>query len=92
MNTKVAILGAGVVASWYLDILKSYKNISLVGICGRTEDKAKKLKDKYKIKNVYLNINELYNDTNADIIISTVSADNIYKTSIKLLNYPWTIF
>ncbi len=92
MKTKVAILGAGVVASWYLDILKSYKNISLVGICSRTQHKAKKLKDKYKIKNIYLNIHELYKNTNADIIISTVSADNIYKTSINLLKYPWTIF
>tara|TARA_B110000008_G_scaffold277279_1_gene318205 strand:+ start:956 stop:1885 length:930 start_codon:yes stop_codon:yes gene_type:complete len=92
MKIKVAILGAGVVASWYLDILRTYKNISVVGICGRTEHKAIKLKNKYNIKNVYSNIEELYGNTYADIVISTVSADNIYKTSIKLLNYPWTIF
>lgn len=92
MKIKVAILGAGVVASWYLDILRTYKNVSLVGICGRTEHKAIKLKNKYHIKNICSNIEELYDNTNADIVISTVSADNICKTSIELLNYPWTIF
>tara|TARA_A100001015_G_scaffold318954_1_gene440401 strand:- start:692 stop:1621 length:930 start_codon:yes stop_codon:yes gene_type:complete len=92
MKIKLAILGAGVVAGWYLDILKTYKNINLVGICSRTAQKAKKLKKKYSIKEVYENIDELYKNTKADIIISTVSADNIYKTSINLLDYPWTIF
>ena len=40
MKTKIAILGAGVVASWYLDIFKTYKNILIVGIASRTREKA----------------------------------------------------
>lgn len=89
---KVAILGGGIVASWYLDILKKNSDISLEGICSRTFYKAEKLKKKYKIKNNFKNINDLYNKTKSDIVISTVSAENIYKTSKKLLNFPWTIF
>ena len=92
MKTKIAILGAGVVASWYLDIFKTYKNILIVGIASRTREKAEKLKYQYNIKNVFSDVDELYKKTKADIVISTVSADNIYKTSINLLDYPWTIF
>ena len=71
---KVAILGGGIVASWYLDILKN-SDISLEGICSRTFYKAEKLKKKYKIKNNFKNINDLYNKTKSDIVISTVSAE-----------------
>ena len=41
---KVAILGGGVIASKYLDILVHNSGVSLEGICGRTYSKAENLK------------------------------------------------
>ncbi len=89
---KVAILGGGVIASKYLDILVHNSGVSLEGICGRTYSKAENLKKKYRVKKIFKNINDLYYKTEADIIISTVSVENIFKTSKNLLNFPWTIF
>lgn len=89
---KIAILGGGVIASKYLDILKHYNGVSLEGICGRTYTKAENLKKQYGIKKNFTNINDLYNKTESDIVISTVSVENIFKTSKNLLDFPWTIF
>ena len=60
---KVAILGGGVIASKYLDILVHNSGVSLEGICGRTYSKAENLKKKYRVKKIFKNINELYYKT-----------------------------
>mgnify|MGYP000484864520 CR=1 FL=1 len=82
MKIKLAILGAGVVAGWHLDILKTYKNINLVGICSRTAQKAKKLKKKYSIKEIVsLAINNKKGKKITVEIIGTNTATNMNFTT-----------
>ena len=57
-----------------------------------TPEERENLKKQYGIKKNFTNINDLYNKTESDIVISTVSVENIFKTSKNLLDFPWTIF
>tara|TARA_B100001250_G_scaffold407433_1_gene428184 strand:+ start:2692 stop:3624 length:933 start_codon:yes stop_codon:yes gene_type:complete len=89
---KIAIIGAGVMATKYLEVLSSNKTVSLEGIFSRTFSKAEILKNKFNIKNNSVSINNLYKDTKADIVIVTVPGDHMVKSCIELLNFSWKIF
>ena len=89
---KVAIIGAGSMAEKYLQVLKKNKKIILSGIFSRTFSKAENLKKKFKIKKNIKKFDKLFSETNADIVISTVSVEQMYKITLKLIEYPWLIF
>ncbi len=89
---KIAIIGAGAMAEKYLQVLKTNRKIILSGIFSRTFLKAENLKKKFKIKKNIKKFEKLFSETNADIVISTVSVDQMYKTTLKLIKYPWLIF
>ncbi len=89
---KIVIIGAGNMANQYLKVLSKNKKIELSGIFSRTFQKAEKLKKIFKIKNNLNSITNLYNQTNADIVIVTVPGDYMLKTTLKCMKFPWLIF
>ena len=85
---KVAIIGAGRMGRFHLETLKDMKNIELVAIlttANGTENR-KKLKNKYKIKNDYENIDELLSHSNIDVAFIQQSVQEVYPIEKKLLS------
>lgn len=74
-NYKIAIIGAGYMAEEYLKVFAS-KLIQCQGIYSRTLSKAKKLKNKYNIKKLYLSLNDLKSDNEIKAIIILVNEDS----------------
>jgi predicted dehydrogenase len=93
-NLKVAFIGAGPTMEQYIKVLNDIQKpkIEFCGIFNRTSAKAQILQKKYKIKYLCKSIDELYKKTEADIVFSVVSVENIGKVTLKASNYPWKIF
>lgn len=89
---KVAIIGAGNMASEYLRVLSENKNIELTGIYSRTFNKAEDLKLKFKIKKNLHSISDLYKKCKSDIVIITVPGDYIFKITKECMKFRWLIF
>ena len=88
-KTKIAIIGAGVMADEYLKVLSSIKNIEIVGIFNRTQTKSKKLKKKYKIQKTFNTIEKLYSVAKPDGVIIAISPEIIKSIVAKIFKYPW---
>ena len=84
---KIAIIGAGRMGKFHLETLKDMKNIELVAILTTPNgsENRKKLKNKYKIKNDYENIDEMLSNSNIDAAFIQPSVQNVYPIAKKLL-------
>ncbi|MCM8709812.1 Gfo/Idh/MocA family oxidoreductase [Clostridium sp. SYSU_GA19001] len=60
---KLGIIGAGMIVKDFLTITPYLKDLQLAGICGTEKSKASMIefKNKYQIKNIYYNYDELLN-------------------------------
>lgn len=86
---KVAIIGAGKIAEEHIKAFKALKTTKIVGIFSRTESKAIKLKNKYKISKVYTNIDNMYLDSLPDLVIVAVSILSVREVLKKVSKYEW---
>ena len=84
-NINVGVIGAGWIAEKYLDIIFKKKLFNLYAISSRTNSKAIKLKNKYNIKKFFNNYKQMLNDENINAYLLLVSAENIYKITIDLI-------
>jgi predicted dehydrogenase len=87
---KVAIIGAGNIAEEHLKAFTAQEDCEIVGIYSRTEIKARKIADKYKISNVVNSINELAKLL-PDVIVIAVSIESTETICLEAFNYPWLI-
>ena len=76
-KNKIAIIGAGEMANEYLKVLSKNKNVEVVGIYNRTLSKSLKLKKKFKIKNVFEKIDEMYRVSKPEGVIVAISPDKL---------------
>lgn len=68
-NIRWAVLGTGVIANEMAVVLKKNgRNIDAVG--NRTHEKAVEFAEKYGIKKVYDNYNDMFTDPDIDVILS----------------------
>jgi predicted dehydrogenase len=88
---KVAFIGAGFMADAHLHAFADIENVSLVGITSRTLIKAEVLAEKYGVKHVYNSIDEMYNDTQADLAVISVNELALYKICLESFKFPWKI-
>ena len=60
---KLGIMGSGMIVKDFLTTIPYLKDLELVAICGRknSEETMNELKDKYNIKNIFYNYDELLN-------------------------------
>lgn len=91
---KIALIGSGLTMEEHLKALKSIKRYKFIlsGVYSRQHKNALKLKNKYNIKQAYKSIDELYNETKADIVIVVISAENVKKIIFKIAKYDWKVF
>lgn len=90
--TSVAIIGAGAMTREHLRAFSDIADVSILGIHSRTRAKAESLAAQFNIPHICDSVAELYERTQADLVINTVSVAALKSTTIDCLQYPWTIF
>lgn len=56
---RVALVGAGYIAEWHAQGLRSVKNVELVAVCDRVLRRAQALATKFGVAHVYGSLNEM---------------------------------
>lgn len=90
-NTKVAIVGAGNMAIEHAKAFHGLPGVELVGIYSRTPSKAVALAQKYPGMRVCDSIADLYQKTEADLVIVTVTELSMREVASSCFEHPWTV-
>jgi len=91
LNIKVAIVGAGNMAREHAKAFADVPGVRLAGIHSRTRSRAEELAAEFKIARVYDSIDELYERTQANLVIITVFELAMNPVSKACFEYPWTL-
>ena len=86
-----AVIGCGVIANEMAQGLKKMGR-TLYSVANRTHEKAVQFAEKYNVKKVYDEIDEVFNDTDVDIIYITTPHNTHYKYMKKALENGKHIF
>ncbi len=90
-KVKVALIGAGYTANEHLKAFKDIEETEIVGIFSRTRERAENLAKNYSVKGVYNSIEELWEKSEAQIVVITVNEPSMPKTIEKCLQFGWLI-
>ena len=88
---KVAFVGAGYMANEHLRAFKDIEEIELAGIFSRTKEKALELQTEFGISHVYDSIDEMYEKTEADMVIVTVTELSMNEISKQCFKHAWKV-
>lgn len=88
-KVKVAFIGAGYMAEQHIIAFKDIKNVQLVGIYSRTWERSFALAERYSIPNVCISIKDLFERTDAQLVIIAVSEDSIREVCFDSFQFPW---
>lgn len=91
VKVKVAFVGAGYMASEHLRAFAGLPGVELAGIYSRTAARAVALAEVYPQLAVYGSIAELYERTNADLVVVTVNELSANDVSHACFAFPWTV-
>jgi predicted dehydrogenase len=86
---KVSIIGAGYTANEHLKAFGDIQKVELSGIFSRTREKAEKLANLYGIRHICNSVEELWDKTQANILIITVNEPSMPLMIEKCLNFNW---
>lgn len=87
--TRVAMVGAGNMAVEHLRAFRSMSSADVVGICSRTRSKLETVAGEWEIPIVVDSIAELYDQTQADLVVIAVSIPSMKSAIEHALQYPW---
>lgn len=88
---KIAIVGAGYMAQEHARAFASLNNVEIVGVCGRTLSKAEELAANFNTV-LYKNIKEMYDATQADVVVVAVNELSMLDVCTECFNHPWLCF
>lgn len=69
---KVAVIGAGYMAREHVRAFSDIPYVAIAGICSRSMERADAVADEYSIPVVCRSIDELYEETRADLVVVAV--------------------
>lgn len=90
-STSVAFIGAGSMATEHAKAFSKIPGVVLAGITSRTRAKAQALAEQYAMACVADTVEELYQQTQADLVVITVPelmANAVAKAALK---FPWAV-
>lgn len=87
---KVGIIGAGNMAQEHARAFADIPGTELAGLYSRTDGKAKALAAKYGVPSVCDSIAELYQKTQAQLVVIAVSELSVGEVCLEAFKYPWT--
>ncbi|MDZ4390671.1 MAG: Gfo/Idh/MocA family oxidoreductase [Gemmatimonadales bacterium] len=85
---KIAIVGAGYMATEHAKALAALPGVEIVGVCGRTPAKAQALAEAYGVSS-YATVDELYRTTQADAVVVTVNELSMREICLQAFQHPW---
>lgn len=91
VKKKVAIIGAGFMANEHAKAHKELDAFELAGIYSRTRSKAEALAQDYGIGCVCDSIAELYEKTEAELVLVTVPELSMREVALEAAKYGWTL-
>jgi predicted dehydrogenase len=83
---KVAVIGAGKMATNHLDVFKSFKQINLVSLYSKRIENATKVAKKYSIPKATSNLEEIFNEKIHGVLIC-VTAKAMFSIIKKVIKY-----
>lgn len=90
-KTKVAFIGAGMISEEHMRAFKDVPGVELAGICSRTKAKAQGLANEYSIPVVCETISDLYEQTQADLVIVSVTIPSTKQVCLECFEFPWKL-
>lgn len=88
---KIAFVGAGYMASEHIKAFSGLLNAQITGITSRTRTKAQELASNYPDVQVFDTIEEMYQKTQADLVIVTVKELSMAGVAIESFRFPWAV-
>ena len=89
---RLAVIGAGYIAEKHLEVIKKINDLNVISITSRTYKKSYKLAKKYKIQNIFKDLDSLVAFKRPDAILILVSSENIYKVTKEVIPYKIPFF
>ena len=86
---KIAIIGAGQMAREHIRAFQDLDTVEIVGIHSRTRNRAEVLAKEFNIPNVFDSISELYEKTEATLVIVAVTILATREICNACFKYPW---
>lgn len=89
VTIKVAFIGAGYMAFEHMKAFGDIVGVQLSGIYSRTRSRAEKLALEYSSGAVFDSIGELYEETEADLVVIAVPELSVREVCQEAFKYPW---
>ena len=78
---RVAIVGCGFVADFYMESLWQYPALDLIGVTDRDRGRADRFAAFHRIGRVYPNLDDLLSDDRVDLVLNLTNPDSHYSVS-----------
>lgn len=88
---RIAIVGAGYMASEHAKAFSGLPGVNLVGISSRTRVRAEQIAAEYPGMKVFDSVEALYRETQADLVIVTVKEMSMAQVAIECFRFPWAV-
>ena len=89
---RVALLGAGYIADWHAQALKSVDGLELVAVCDRFETKAEALASKFNVPRVYGSLEEMLAAEKLDSVHVLTPPDRHFESALAVLEAGVGVF
>jgi predicted dehydrogenase len=86
---SVAIIGAGYMATEHIKAFSSIEGVKVVGIFSRTKSRAEEVANKYTIEHVSDSVSDLFEKTNAEIVVVTTPELETRKICSEVFKFSW---
>lgn len=90
LPTRIAIIGAGVIAREHLLALRDLENILIVGISAPTNARSKPLAEEFEIEIVCTDSKTLWDKTQADAVVVAVPILETHAVCTEVFTHKWT--
>jgi predicted dehydrogenase/nucleoside-diphosphate-sugar epimerase len=91
-SRRVALLGAGYIADWHAQCLRSVAGVELVAVCDRFLNKAQALANKFGIPKVYGSLEEMLAEESLDAVHVLLPPDRHFDAARTLLESGVDVF
>lgn len=88
---RVAIVGAGYMAMEHIRAFQDVPGVQIMGIHSRTRARAEEVALQFDIPAVCKSVSELYDITQAHLVVVTVTELEMNAVSRNCFEYPWTV-
>jgi predicted dehydrogenase/nucleoside-diphosphate-sugar epimerase len=89
---RVALLGAGYIADWHAQALKTVAGVELVAVCDPFLNRAEALAQKFGVANVYASLQQMLAAEKLDAVHVLTPPDRHYEPSRTLLEAGVSVF